>query len=226
MSLDLYRIAFGEPPISDKPRNAAARVVCSRDGRLLCTLTRDREGQYQAAMVGIRQTRPHTAEWLIDCALGDFEAAATDNDQACISATGAFFAALEAVGDPVQSLAAIVPSLQIPPRVRTLAGLPAAIASEAARASAVGAHPHHIAGFDVTCPKCRDVWYLGDDLASWLAESARERKRVVLTTGRPAMAPQRTHAQPAPDRRSQRSALYMHLSTVLESNHNKRIPAT
>lgn len=234
--IDVYEALWG-PDRNAKLRAAVTSGRCVVKVRCPCghTIAKVYVHESKAWLVtsGTRTTRPETADNVIESALRDIETLARledeygesrDIDQAATIISNF----LEAGGETLKAqVSKVVSATKFPGQVVCIEGLPQARA-EALRASReTGTVPNRFAAMSPTCPGCRAVWYLGDDLADWMeiATSSRSSKIVASTRTEPFYVSHRT-AIDYDDARletlGRRVVLYARITGVLKSKHTAR----
>ncbi len=201
-----------------------------------------------AVLRGRRLTKVHTADEVIQAYLYDMEIVATneaegrwtDLDRVMLKSVEALSEALDSVRGPlltdserrptpriVAALAPWLSPLRYPDRVVPLGGIVAAVNDlQVHVVDSSGRLRRRLSGLDATCNGCRRVWYLGAELAPWLAEPAATRSSRLIASVE-YEAPTRTtwvHNLPAGGS-LRRAALYRWLADALSSTAQREYPS-
>lgn len=234
--IDVYEALWG-PDRNAKLRAAVTSGRCVVKVRCSCghTIAKVYVHESKAWLVtsGTRTTRQETADNVIDSALRDIETLARLEDEYGESrdihqAATIVSNFLEVGGETLKAqVSKVVSATKFSGQVVCIEGLPQARA-EALRASReTGTVPNRFAAMSPTCPGCRAVWYLGDDLAGWMeiASSSRSSKIVASRPVEPWELSHRTrigYDDARLETLSGRVALYAQITSVLESKHTAR----
>lgn len=224
------RIAGLQAAITSGRRVAKVRCTC---GRIVASIY-VHESKAWSVSRGTRTTRLETASDVIESALRDIETLARleierGENRHLDQAADIICAFLEAGGETLQAkVSKVVAATRFPDQVLCIEELPQARA-EALRVSRErGVMPGKFAFVSPTCPGCRSVWYLGDDLADWMEITASRRPPAIVASTRtePFDVSHRT-AIDYDDARletlGRRVALYAHLTGVLKSASHRKV---
>lgn len=230
MSLDLLALLSGERPTDDErpdPADVVSRLRCSC-GTVVGLLARS-GGESWLWRAPYRHTARGAAEIVLDAALEDFEALAAADDADALAVAGMF-----EPDDTIEALAAALPPLRMPARLRKVTGLARLMAehdaerdrrvadeSAARGLPAPTLAPSRPAYTEAGCGKCRRVLHLGTIVMQLEAEPAPPRE-VVVTEPPPLGVVSMGYDWPDSARPS-RVALYRSLSDVLESQRTPRV---
>lgn len=239
--IDVYEALWGpdrdaelRASITSGMRVAKVRCAC---GRTIASIYAH-DSRVWSMSAGTRTTRQETAADVIHSALRDVETIANIDaergehpmlDQALDIITTFLLDSVSGDGKALKArVSGVVSATRFPDQALCLDELPEARREGIFMSRERGVMPGKFAFVSPTCPGCRSVWYLGDDLADWMEITASRRPPAIVASTRtePFDVSHRT-AIDYDDARletlGRRVALYAHLTGVLKSASHRKV---